>query len=543
MINVVCKSRACKPFAFRRGASGGYTLVELLMATTLSLMLLLGVVSVFATISASVSDARAILETADRLRAAKNLLQQDLAGLTVSVQPPRRAESNEGYLELIEGPLGAMRPVWDPQNPADSFAWNSDAAEPDTTAADLGDIIMFTTRRTGLPFVGRFQTPTSMQTIESQVAEVAWFVRGNTLYRRVLLVAPHVLSLADGNGNSRIDAADLTDAAGIHSYYEWYDVSARPVFAPGSGNLAGWIPNTLGDLTKRENRFAHWVHGTQPFPFDASLWGLLGLPTLHECSHPDWMTWTNLSQVPMAPHAFRPGRPPAEQPQVDLWASPHTWVFQSNPPPIPPMDPITGVLTQFQVAPDTNSDGQPDVRLRVGEDVVLTNVIGFDVKVWDPQAPVVSDGNVVLQPGDPGYPAALQDALGPNPTFQVMAYGAYVDLGYGGSAVLAAAGDRRSGLADLYPDNTTPRVFPTRVYDTWSLYYEHDGTDQWNDGLVDLGTDGFDNNNDGVVDDSAEMEAPPPYPVPLRGIQVRIRVFEPDTKQIREVTVVQDFRK
>ena len=33
----------------------------------------------------------------------------------------------------------------------------------------------------------------------------------------------------------------------------------------------------------------------------------------------------------------------------------------------------------------------------------------------------------------------------------------------------------------------------------------------------------------------------PPYPVPLRGIQVKIRVFEPDSRNIREVTVTQDF--
>ena len=31
------------------------------------------------------------------------------------------------------------------------------------------------------------------------------------------------------------------------------------------------------------------------------------------------------------------------------------------------------------------------------------------------------------------------------------------------------------------------------------------------------------------------------YPVPLRGIQVKIRTFEPDSKQVREVTVIQDF--
>jgi hypothetical protein len=45
----------------------------------------------------------------------------------------------------------------------------------------------------------------------------------------------------------------------------------------------------------------------------------------------------------------------------------------------------------------------------------------------------------------------------------------------------------------------------------------------------------------GVVDDDVEKLTSPPYPHPLRGIQVKIRVFEPDSRQIREVTVVQEF--
>ncbi len=44
-----------------------------------------------------------------------------------------------------------------------------------------------------------------------------------------------------------------------------------------------------------------------------------------------------------------------------------------------------------------------------------------------------------------------------------------------------------------------------------------------------------------AVDDSSEMEAPPPYRYPLRGIQIRIRAFETDTKQVREVSVVHEF--
>ena len=97
----------------------------------------------------------------------------------------------------------------------------------------------------------------------------------------------------------------------------------------------------------------------------------------------------------------------------------------------------------------------------------------------------------------------------------------------------AGNGVNRSQLAPAAP----------YVYDTWSFHYEHDGVNQDSseDTLIDEGTNGFDDNGDGVVDDPGELETSPPYPVPLRGIQVKIRVFEPDSRQVREVTIVQDF--
>lgn len=52
---------------------------------------------------------------------------------------------------------------------------------------------------------------------------------------------------------------------------------------------------------------------------------------------------------------------------------------------------------------------------------------------------------------------------------------------------------------------------------------------------------GLDDDGNGVVDDADEFLTSPPYPVPLRGIQVKIRVFEPDSRSVREVTIKQDF--
>jgi prepilin-type N-terminal cleavage/methylation domain-containing protein len=181
---------------------------------------------------------------------------------------------------------------------------------------------------------------------------------------------------------------------------------------------------------------------------------------------------------------------------------------------------------------------------RQGEDVVLTNVVAFDVRVFDPAAPVfrTADGSALV-PGDPGFE---------NTAF---ASGAYVDLGHAVTANsllspilprFAGFGLARSGLAG---SAATPRT-----YDTWSLGYEADGLDQDNDGTSDDGTNGLDDDGDGsfdeppydadgdgVFEDAGESETLPPYPHPLRGIEIRIRCYEPSSRQVRQVTVRHTF--
>jgi len=90
------------------------------------------------------------------------------------------------------------------------------------------------------------------------------------------------------------------------------------------------------------------------------------------------------------------------------------------------------------------------------------------------------------------------------------------------------------------------------VYDTWSTHYEADGIDQDGVGNADQGTNGADDlvparltvpliPADGVIDDVDEWETKPPYPYPLRGIEVRIRCYEPSSRQVRQVTVRHTF--
>ena len=548
----------------RAGASRGrgYTLVELLTATVLTLMLMFGVVTVFGSLGRSINSSRATLEMTGRLRTAKAILQSDLKGLTVLVSPPRQPREDEGYLEIVEGGIGPVIPPF-------QFAVNSDTALPDTTVGDCDDILMFTTRSRSGPFVGRYGT----STVHSNEAEVAWFVRGRTLYRRVLLVAPQVMPALDDDDDGVIDADDLEDSDGdVHSFYEWYDLSARPDFAI-TGSDVGWILNTLGDLTKRENRFAHRVHLTaDAYPFDVRRWGQLGLPTLRECSDPTWMGWATLADVPTVTAVSL----------IDLWNNPHPWVADTSvTPPTSGVDRDTGTLLTHIAGP------------RIAEDVILTNVVGFDVKVWDPGAPVFygvwDRGTTATYPddldddrhvtgvrvtqGDAGYPLALahfwQELAEPDETLRDLYYlpvgsrrppgsstggtltgarwGAYVDMYYYAYAAAPTTfGVTANWSSTFSGPGQTVKSGLTRIYDTWSYHYEHDGVDQFGDGVVDIATDGFDNNSPGttgygIVDDPSELETNPPYPVPLRGIQIKIRTFEPDSRQVREVTVITDF--
>jgi hypothetical protein len=431
----------------------GITLVEMLVALAVTLLMMGAVVTVFGFIGERVTDSRAIIETADRLRSAGHRLREDLARITVDAIPWQRPEEGAGYLEILEGPARDARDATGTYAPANS---------PQAMIGDPDDLLMFTVRSHGEPYRGKY-TPQAGSNlspiIESNTAEVVWFLQPTvgiaanpptySLCRRQMLIVPEGVLGA----NARLDA----------TFYDQYDVSAR-VDQHRSGQVRR-IANTLGDLTKRENRFLHNRHYAN-----------------------------SLSTAPAGLGYPWPVR------------------YQPNAPPLPPLSPD-----------------------RQGEDVVLTNVLSFDVQVFDPNVEMRSTGSAVVEPTDPGYKNAPVNNTNP-------ARGAYIDLGdalpgaiFGVMAPTSAAA-LKSGLAPKAP-------FLYSTYDTWSFHYEHDGIPQ-NPALgVDKGTNGLDDNaltNPGV-DDMSERETSPPYPYPLRGLRVKIRVYEPGTKQVREITVVQSF--
>jgi hypothetical protein len=80
------------------------------------------------------------------------------------------------------------------------------------------------------------------------------------------------------------------------------------------------------------------------------------------------------------------------------------------------------------------------------------------------------------------------------------------------------------------------------IYDTWSTHYESDGVDQGNpSSFTDRGSNGIDDDTDGLVDELDEQDGVAPYRQPLRGVEVRIRCWEPTSRQVRQVTIRHTF--
>jgi prepilin-type N-terminal cleavage/methylation domain-containing protein len=452
----------------------GMTLVEMLVALTASLVMMAAIAQVFSALGSAISTSRSVLDTDAQMRAVAWRLRSDLAGATARMLPPLSPEAGEGYFEVIEGP-----------------AKDADAADGTTVGpADHDDVLLFTTRATGAPFLG--QGPNGV--FESTLAEVAWFARPtpgtanpqtHTLYRRQLLVMGYVGAAPFANSGT----------AGFSSWSGYYnqpcDISARR-----EGSVL--YPNTLSDLTRRESRFLHNPNGTVtvagfPFAFVA-----------HQTASTSGTTET----LPAA---------------------------------------VNGLIF------DSTSQ-------RRGEDVVMTNVLAFDVRVFDPAAPIdVTANGTPLVPGDDINMDGVVDATDTTSWNSLTpdASGAYVDLGNGvtSNGLLSSVnvsphfGVYGQSLSQLVGSATT-----RRTYDTWSTHYEANGRDENGDGTPDGGTNGRDDNADGQIDEPAydsngdgifetagELETSPPYPYPLRGIEVRIRCYEPSSRQIRQVTVRQTF--
>ncbi|GIW90808.1 MAG: hypothetical protein KatS3mg109_1240 [Pirellulaceae bacterium] len=517
----------------------GVTIVELLIAMTISLVVLYALMWQFNAGVTQVAEGRASVELLGQLRATTRTLQLDLRHITGSARPWATPATSDGYFELIEGPAYDTGQL-------SSFGPGGfvDVAAADMSFGDFDDVLAMTVRSENGPFVGFYLDPSSAvpvrRSLDSHYAEVIWWASwmdrdGNgqpnagslpsevTLYRRLLLVRPDLGTIFTRTvPNNAAGLAQLWND--LKTFYDNTDISTHPVVSTAGGNVTvALVANSLADLVKRENRFCH--HPILAFDNNTNSYSL-----------------------------FTPSYP-----------------FDMARGPVGSVDLLPALNTVIKAGD------------RQGEDVIQGNILAFDVKVFDPHAPMIAStsGTDVLSPNDPGFGRA---GTGPG----AISAGEFVDMFYMRYVlprVASAYGANPSGWpawavtepTRVYPlpeyrshfsappafydlngnglwDPGEPFRGPTvPTYDTWSFHYEQDGINQdaalaagapmlfaWRS-IVDQGTDGVDNDGIKGVDNPEERETWPAYTEPLRAVKVVIRAIEPTSRVVRQLSVIQDF--
>ena len=415
-----------------------FTLVEMLVATAATLILLGIVMTMFEILGEAVNESRTVGELEAQLRTVSTLLQQDLLGTSVKADSsgltcPADSSTGNGYFEVIEGPNTDLwdRSGFDKSGTTPGPGNSSD----DRIVGDTDDLLFFTTQSISQePFSGNFGINS---TTTSADAEVVWFCKPTpnssnptlyTLYRRCLLVVGQFPeSPFDSQGSMPYTSA----------FFELYDLSARCEVSNGNQRMQ---LNTLQDLLLRRNRFAHYDFSMTDPPFV-----------------------------------------------------------------------LASVIATRPVLAFSGS--------RIGEDMLMTNVLSFDVRLLDPTASERRLGVTRLTPGDKDYWAASLNS-GSSPI--------YVDLGYNSSNTTSTPAN--SDFSGYGMNNHRLQATKTthRTWDTWSNSYTTNGIDD--DLISDV--------NNISIDNSTEL---PPYSSQLQGIQITIRCYDPSSKKIRQTTVINSF--
>lgn len=636
---------------FAYSARLGFTLVEILTSVTLSLMLMYAVARIFTRVGGTMNETTSIMSMSSQLRNAKDTLTADLEGVTCPIAPPRNSNLNDGYLCYVEGMGAPIHRLY--SNGGDLCAFSTDCTALDTeryldkglnanamdglevenylacdnTVGDMDDILSFTTRAPeGSFFKARYIEPIRNDSgvitdarigiYETEYAEVVWFLRGTTLYRRVLPIIPNSVlqdslnSLTELDDKGKVVPSRVATALGISDperlqkgmgFYRYYDVSVH------MGNNGWPVANTLGDLTNRANRYGVWCPiargepatdssgfiirdpnsgffsdypGAHPGdPRDVNFtgtdrcisfrgegygraqlmhgehgtWYWLRMPTMQESANANFragapfgsakygLVWDDIARDDAALMANDQNNPkwngydqmltfPANPdtplnadtegkdlplidakgcnmsggsgnlpvPFIDYWNNPNVW------------EQVNAETGDLNYASPTGKD------VVYTSDVILTNVLSFNVRAWDPE---------------------LSD---------------YVDLGSGSLNDSSIADDNPNNLrsfgyyakggTDGYGNTLTKNMLC--VYDTWSEQYQKNlyaFDSRYGTNFANPSNTTMDIDNMQELSSSQLLDFPPPYNVPLKSLQVEIRVFDPRSKQIRNATFVVDW--
>ncbi|QDT95326.1 prepilin-type N-terminal cleavage/methylation domain-containing protein [Gimesia aquarii] len=455
-------------------AQDGFTLVELLVSVALVLLMMVMFTEIFQIASNSITAQRGLSENDQRARMITTLIQSDLNKRTfqniIPFSPSEKAfafrlsdyTDRRGYLVISEN---------DPNN-------DSDDVIQFTTDSNITSKLLDTT-----PYYGKasvlggdiFAHPNQPETDDARIspdgtsvspyAEICYFMRGGNLYRRTLLIRkPLDLETTNSSQPQTAGGAEFFDPANsLYSGNFWNDFdfsvyrSGTPTAYANFHDVKSLDNTTLESpnfsLGRTRFRFGYDHATGLPREYVNDVDGIaqfIGRFTHQETSHPDF-------QYPQAPSNVSGSANPMNPTSSSL-------ILDRN----------TNVVNQY--ASTTGS--------RRSEDLVLSNVITFDIKLFD-------------------------EGLGQ-----------FTDIGS------SIAVDYASSATPAYRNNNPDSTFATNIYDTWHIEYDVDNADGDNNHAT-----GQDEPPFRPDDGSGNLRA-------LKAIQITIRYVDISSQQLRQMTII-----
>jgi hypothetical protein len=374
----------------------------------------------------------------------------------------------------------------------------------------------------------------------SPSAEIAYFVRNGNLYRRVLLIRkPSVLGYTERPMSfpSVVPPFPVPlmqpgiypggSVSGGTTFPRDFDYSATYNFADSRVEFLG--QSRLSNVEKADslslgrpvNRFGFGpvsgrpVEYVLPYPTPGSfVGGFIGRFTHEETSHPNF-GW--------------PGNP-GKGADGTIGTADDTNPYVRQDLSLSP-GPLTGVVGAYAFSPAL---GLVD---RSGEDILLTNVQCFDVKIWDPLAGSGADA----QPGIAFYDDDFDMTTDNNSELGALNSddGGWVDIGHNGAVGLfAQTNNRNSAFGPLSGGN--------HCFDTWhpSIGSQAPFRPATSGSDSAPGIRNVDDDGDGTIDNFTELGWPnsDDIPIPVRAIQIRLRYRDNSSGLSRDITIVESLQ-
>ncbi|MFO1008388.1 MAG: hypothetical protein U0929_20690 [Planctomycetaceae bacterium] len=490
-------------------ARGGFTLIEMLVATTLVVMMMLMFAQMYIAAIGSLGEQQAVARNDGKARLAETLIRADLRRMTFQSAPG----SSQGILPLVGDE--------DPEDWQKGYFYLSENDQ----ANPVDDVLQFTTRIAGnvrnpdqAAYFGRARIvpglsvsafpnhpdvddgDDSNQVGASRAAEVSLFVRNGNLYRRVLLLRD--VDLQAGGISTPAQPSNPATLTEFGATIAPNSMTSAPSFYKAFDYAAYCRINDRDDDTKDNTRFVgsdlldnsssprqdsttlpRGSGATESLGCSMFRFGFAIDPanqTADSTSNPDPVLRL-IKQSRGQPVEYDSlgnffGRPVHAETGSYLWGWPGT---RDNPLLDPDLkygftkvDQLTFKVSNTPIVDSVTDPSSPNYT-RATEDLLLSNVEAFDVEVWDQgqqEVDLNSDGNL-----------DAQEDLNSNGVFDVAA--GFVQLGHSGvvkNGVTTLTGYMRDAqrLNRFYGPGTDPNgVKPNNATLNWVFDTGH--PDMW----------------------------------------------------------------